>query len=233
MFDVDIEQLTQDLELSKEVAKKVFSPKFIPFYPSIKEEYDLSYLETLLYGFIDFYLHNSSDKFYFTNQQLADMFGVGYLIISKSIINLNNKKLIKTNYELRNKGGKVRFIQLLQKYKSDYYKSNSPTITKVIENNNKINNNKIEREPSQKSNQNKDLLLNLPEPIIQEMITKFNCSKNQVIEKAEALHDWSLSSGKNKKDWIATLRNALRKDYGKKKSYFDLVQEENPDVVFY
>ena len=50
----------------------IYSPEFIPFYPEIAQNYDLSYTAILLYGFIKFYLTNSTrKKFFFTNKSLA------------------------------------------------------------------------------------------------------------------------------------------------------------------
>jgi hypothetical protein len=92
---------------------------------------------------------------------------------------------------------------------------------------NRIDNRK-ERESEKFSD--KQMLLNLPDFVIEEMVTKFNCDKKQVIQKGEELYDWSLANGKNKKDWVATLRNAIRKDYGKRLTDRELKQKELEEI---
>jgi hypothetical protein len=96
-----------------------------------------------------------------------------------------------------------------------------------------ININALSREdtPKIKKQASLEFLLDLDEDTIQEMTSKFNCTRKQVVSKAEDLYDWALSSGKKKKDYKALLRVAIRSDYGERKSYLDLIREENPDVI--
>ncbi len=68
-------------------------------------------------------------------------------------------------------------------------------------------------------------------------MAKFVITEKEIISKAESLYDWHLSSGKKKKDWIATLRNAIRKDFKQRldrdeymKNYFEELRKEYPHV---
>lgn len=137
------EEERQELEINKANAKLVFSPEFIPYRINIKKEFELSHLETLLYGFIRFYKTAGSGRFYFSNEQLAEILDCSPQSISVSISNLSKKKLLDCGYKVKANGGKIRFIRgvLLEKYESDYQKTNSPTIRKLVGNKNNINNN--------------------------------------------------------------------------------------------
>jgi hypothetical protein len=137
------EEEKQQHEINEINAKKVFLPEFIPYYPAIKKQFDLSDIETLLYGFIRFYLANSSDRFYFTNEQLANLFSVSTKTISLAIGSLNDKEIIKTGYRIKSGGGQIRFISNITIVHSPTGKNVTSVITKGNGNNNKIKENKI------------------------------------------------------------------------------------------
>jgi len=61
-----------------------------------------------------------------------------------------------------------------------------------------------------------DFLLSLNEETILEFLENFNCSRTQIIKKAQDLYDWCETNGKRKKNHKSFLRSALRKDYGDK-----------------
>ena len=138
LFTYDENEIEQN-KINKNNAWLLFTPKFIPFYPKLLELW-LSINESLVFWFIDFYLQNSSDKFYFTNEQIWKLFWFWEQNTSNIIKRLKDKWLIETKYRLKANWWKIRFIQKLY---SDYNKNYSQSITKVIDNNNKINNNKI------------------------------------------------------------------------------------------
>jgi len=139
IYDEDKEQ---ENKINKENAKLLFTPKFIPFYPHLIKLW-LWLAECLVYGFIDFYLQSPESRFYFTNEQIGGVFWLWEQHISNCIKSLKDKDIIKCEYKVRSNGWKIRFIQLKQKLYSDYNNNYTQSITKVIDNNNKINNNKI------------------------------------------------------------------------------------------
>lgn len=150
-------------EIQQETAKLVFTPEFIPYYIDIKKEFSLSHTATLVYGFIRFYLKSSSHKFYFTNNQMAEIIGVNDTHVSEAVTELKKKELISVSYKMKSGGGKVRFItwvygRLREKPKSDFGKSRSrdeaTTSGKAEDNKNSKDNNIKENFLS-----NKDLLL--------------------------------------------------------------------------
>lgn len=123
----------------------IYNPEFIPFYPEIQKKYNLNNKETLLYGFIRFYISTLPDKeFYFSNESLSKIFNISTTQISIHINNLAKKcPEIEITYKIKANGGKIRFIKFRNKenLKSDFKKTLSLTLRKLKENNNKINNN--------------------------------------------------------------------------------------------
>jgi len=130
----------QENAINRENAKRVFNPKFIPYYPNIARKYKLTVTETLIYGFIDFYTSNGSGRFYFTNEQIAEIIDCSIDTASKSIVKLNKLGLIEVSRTIRAGGGQIRFVKIP---KSDLGKSLVETKENVGTNNNKINKNNI------------------------------------------------------------------------------------------
>lgn len=143
---MDYQKIIQENEILKETANLVYTPEFIPYYPKIAKKYSLTKNEALLYGFIRFYLANAGEnaKFFFTNEQLIEILEdkkkLTVTAISLMIKSLCEKKLIDVKYTIKANGGKIRYITLLN---SDFKSTLSRTLSKVKENNNKINNNII------------------------------------------------------------------------------------------
>ena len=138
LFTYNENEIEQN-KINKNNAWLLFTPKFIPFYPRLLEMW-LTINESLVFWFIDFYLQNSSDKFYFTNEQIWKLFWFWEQNTSLIIKKLKEKWFIDTSYRLKANWWKIRFIKNLY---SDYKNFYSPTIKKFIDNNNKINNNNI------------------------------------------------------------------------------------------
>lgn len=141
----------EENKIAKANAELVFTPKFIPFYPQLKRNFGLSWLETIIFGFVEFYLTNSeSKKFYFTNKQLSEVTGadVSDVQISNSLKTLREKGLLQCNYKIRAGGGRIRFIEnfnshIKENFKYNIKKTLNITKRKLKTNNNKIKDNKI------------------------------------------------------------------------------------------
>lgn len=131
--------------MNMEKSPTIYSPEFIPFYPEIQKKYKLNDKETLIYGFIRFYISTSPEKeFYFSNENLSEIFGISTTQISIYINSLAKKcPEIEITYRIKADGGKIRYIKFRNKenLNSDFKKTLSPTLRKLKENNNKINNN--------------------------------------------------------------------------------------------
>lgn len=89
----------------------VLRPKFIPVYPWMMRNY--SYLECIVYGFIDFFLANNN-QFYCTDEQLAEILWTSTKSISRSIATLKKWNLIETEQKWKQKWWTFRVIKLKQ-----------------------------------------------------------------------------------------------------------------------
>jgi predicted transcriptional regulator len=143
----------QENRINRANAQLVFSPKFIPFYPELFK-FGLSNTEILIFGFIDFYMSNSTGRFYFTNEQIAQIVGCAVDTASRAISKLHKLQLLKITRKIRAGGGSIRFItkvyqipRLDKNYKSDSTKTTNQTRQKLQTNNNKIKENKIKTNP--------------------------------------------------------------------------------------
>lgn len=139
LFTYD-ENEKQEQEIDKTNAKLIFSPKFIPIYPNLLDRLTLT--EALLFWFIDFYKSNSSDRMYFTNEQLGKILHCSSDTASRSIISLEKQWYIKTSRKMRAWWGQIRFITDIL-HSSNYTNCLVATSENLQTNNNKINDNKI------------------------------------------------------------------------------------------
>lgn len=125
----------------------IYSPEFIPFYPEIAQNYNLNVTETLLYGFIRFYLQRSKNTFFFTNKQLAKVIKsnkeLSETSISIAINKLISVGLIDVKYKIKANGGKIRNIIFLN---SEFKKTETPSLRKLKGNNNNIKYTNISKE---------------------------------------------------------------------------------------
>jgi len=164
------EEERQENLINKENAEAIFSPEFIPFYTDIKKEFGLSYAETIIYGFIRYYmwLKKVKGRFYFTNQHIAEMLDCSSNLVNIAINKLSQLKLIEKSHKIKAGGGTIRFVTKVRTSETLYYeyqKSDTHSIRNLIANNNKINKNKInnniytsdkETKPERKVKENKE-----------------------------------------------------------------------------
>lgn len=104
--------------INKEQAELILKPKFIPLYTFMLHEW-FSLIEATLFWFIDFFLSNN-DRFYCTNEQLAEMLNVSENTISTAIKSLKDRWLLEISYKMRGWWGKIRFIHLATPKNCEY-----------------------------------------------------------------------------------------------------------------
>jgi len=138
----DVIGFEQIIPEEKEKEPDIYNLQYLVYRLDIQREYKLSDLETKVISFILSY-SSVSDSFYFGNNSLARIFDKGEQSICNAVTLLEEKGLISCSYRIKSNGGKIRYIRLLKNSESEYKKNYSPNIRKVIKNNNKINNNKI------------------------------------------------------------------------------------------
>lgn len=104
------EEEREEARLNKMNAELVLKPKFIPLYPKLLQNgYGL--MESVLFGFIDFFLSNNN-RFYCTNEQLAELFNCSPQTISTAIKSLEDRWNIVLHKKRKAWGGTIRFITL-------------------------------------------------------------------------------------------------------------------------
>lgn len=101
-------------QADKAHAKILFTPEFIPFYMDVQKQYGLSMIETLLYGFVRFFLNNSGKKFFFSDEQISEILNCSMKTTSKAIKKLRDEGIIQTSYRMRAGGGRVRFVSFTE-----------------------------------------------------------------------------------------------------------------------
>ena len=104
------EEEQEENKIAKNNAALVLKPKFIPLYPKMLDD-GYSLMEALILWFIDFFLQNN-DRFYCTNEQLAQLFRCSEPTISTAIKNLERRWDIKLHKKMKAWGGTVRFLTL-------------------------------------------------------------------------------------------------------------------------
>lgn len=133
------EEEREEARLNKMNAELVLKPKFIPLYPKLLQNgYGL--MESVLLGFIDFFL-GSNDRFYCTNEQLAELFNCSTQTISNAIKSLEGRWNIVLHKKIRAWWGTIRFITLgnqkiwFWEIKKPDYIYNKKIENKIIDNN--------------------------------------------------------------------------------------------------
>lgn len=104
------EEEKQQNEINENNAKLIFTPEFIPYRVDIKNAFDLSPIETVIYGFIRFYLARGTNPFYFRNDQIATVVGTSESTVEKSMSALIKKKIIKVAHRIKAGGGISRRV---------------------------------------------------------------------------------------------------------------------------
>lgn len=104
------EEEQEENKIAKNNAKLPLKPKFVPVYPELLWNW-YSVMEALLFGFIEFFLSNN-DRFYCTNEQLAELFSCSEPTISTAMKNLEARWDIKIHKKMKAWWGTIRFLSL-------------------------------------------------------------------------------------------------------------------------
>lgn len=138
----------QEKEIHSSNAKSVYNPEFIPFYADIARTFELTHIETVIYGFIRFYSRFNSNRFYFTDEQLAYIAMCNDSTAGKAVNKLKKVGLLTVHHKIKAGGGTIRFVEFSTRFKSasspDWtrFKSASDPLQKRT-NKNKINKNNL------------------------------------------------------------------------------------------
>lgn len=178
----------------------------------------LGALELKLASFIHTY---KGDRFYFSNEHLAEILNSSERSISRAISELTKKALIGVDYEIKAGGGKVRFIRSLIQIQLEGLatsgESDSPKVASRIYK--EVKDNKLKDNKLKEIYKEKDLVSVSTEPLVsqsecQEIADRYGVPVSFVLSKLDDMSNWYESNPrKNKRsNWVATLRNFVKKD---------------------
>ena len=128
--------------------------RFLVLPDFIYSDSRLNATDIKVYSFINSY---KGDKFYFTNEQLSQMFNIGDDSITRSISRLVKFGYIEAVYETKAAGGQVRFIKNLKDSASDTATLRSQTTQQCGGKDNKTKESNTSSKEDGESNFNKDL----------------------------------------------------------------------------
>lgn len=198
LFTYDEEE-KQNNEIKSNNAGLVLTPKFVPVDCVWLKGLWLNPIDKQLYGFIDFFLYYNN-KFYCTNEQLAELFEVSENTIWNSMSKLEEKWLIKLHYRIKAGWWKIRFVCMTHKICESYTQNLGDIENKKIENK-KNNKNSIKHSTQQLGGHWSDGLT-LSENVIEWLIEYNNIRKKKlekltdkwrqlVINKLKTLWHWT------------------------------------------
>jgi len=197
-----MEEIQQN-EINENNAKLLFKPKFIPLYTELLELW-LSINEALVYWFIDFYLQNENDKFYFTNEQIWSIFWFWWKNTSLLIGKLKDKWLIETSYKIKANWWKIRFIKKVNSDCKNFYSQNRKIFTN---NNNNINNNNININSKELIEKSEDFSLSNDKKE-----NFWNLEINNILETLKKLNNWLIDwTVKEQRNYWKLLRDKIQK----------------------
>lgn len=208
------EEERQEVMINKANAAAVFRPQFIPVDPELLQV--LTPYEAIILGFIRFFTANAERRFYFTNDQIAEMLNCSNDTITKAVKKLKELDLISVSRSVRSGGGQIRFIRpdleksRLRKFLScNSENSLVATQKKPVSNKNKIKEKDIDKSISQKKRFQKPTIEEITEYCLER---KNNVDPQRFYDHYES-NGWKV--GRNAmKNWRAAVRTWERSDYG-------------------
>lgn len=207
-----------DISPAVETQTDIYKLRYLVIPEFLYADDRLSALQLKVAAFIYSY---SGDTFYFSNDQLAQMFHCGEWAISMAVKKLIELKYIAVDYKVKAQGGQLRYItRLVPTPKSDLCDRQSQTCANakvdiIKENNLKENNLKEEerKPPSgvKKEEASLEYLLHLSDDEMLALTEKFKLTTQTIQDEAEVAYNWVKSKGKRYADYRAFLRNWLHK----------------------
>ncbi len=210
------------VEQSFEEEPSIYDLQYLVYRLDLQKQFSLSDLETKIISFILSY-KSVSNRFYFGNGSLAKLFDKSERSISRSIGILEEKCLIKTSHTIMAGGGEIRFISIDENLSQGWTKTASEDGHECLENNNKINNNKINTiskdigdKPAKvdKSINSDTLFLNKTDDTLKRRKEYGNSGINECIGYLGGKLGASLDgSVKENRQYCYLLLNKMKKDY--------------------
>jgi len=203
------EEEKQQNDINRANAELVFNSAYLTV-PMELLRLGLSGNEVLILAFVNSWLCEHPNRFYFSNKRLSKMFNLTEVGVSKILKRLTNAGYIQMSYKRKADGGQIRFINVPTYTNFNYQlkQSISSNLNKVYGSNNNINNNNIrEKENSQKIKKP-----DITREQVEELSKTLEISQEAVIRWYQRIKDYELSKGKKPyKDYPATIRNWVRR----------------------
>lgn len=240
LFTYDENEQEQN-KINKNNAELVLNPKFIPLYPKILQN-GFWLIEAILFGFIDFFLENTNNKFYCTNEQMAQLLNCSEHTISTAIKNLEQKWVIVLHKKIRAGWWVIRFITKwnLENAKIAFWEMwNLHWIyNKKIENKKIIINNNTEQSSEIKTEPKIEILWLNNSTLVDEEKEKSSAKKEKEIQelwKREKI-DYLINQIKSICDWMniaydKTMDRQFAKHILTAKEYGEFCEKINQDRI--
>ena len=197
LFTYDESEQEQN-KINNNNANLVLKPRFIPLYPKLLQEW-YWLMESVLFWFITFFI-DTNDRFYCTNEQLAQLFNCSTQTISTAIKSLESRWDIVLHKKIRAGGWTIRFITLgNQKIWFWEIKKSHQIDNKIIDNKKIIINNNTELQDNSEFSDLKEISLSLWNSILKEK------------EKSSAKKEKEITVAIN---WFISEIKSICNDYG-------------------
>lgn len=208
------EEQQQEAEINKANASLVFTPEFVPYYFKEVWHFKLSPQEAIVYGFIRFFVLNSKGRFYFSDEDIAQIFRSTPNSINNTIAKLKKVGAIETRTKVKSGGGTIRFVTRVHQVvdsESTIRLTENPSNGGFLLNKNKINKNKINKEKINKK-ESFSSLKDLSESHLQEIADAYQVPVSFVISKLDDLKNYCEGNGRRYKNYYSTLKAWVKKD---------------------
>lgn len=189
-----------------------FKLRFLVLPDFVYSDNRLNATDIKVYSFINSY---KGEKFYFTNEQLAEMFNLSVKTISVSFSRLVDFGYIKTDYQFKGDGGKIRFVVNLRHYdvvKSEITNSLTQKLRTRNDKDNKVKVNKVKETIYTNGHKKYSSLKDITELEIGEIATKYKVPVGFVQLQLEKMSNWCEAKGKSYKNYKMALSNWVLMD---------------------
>ena len=138
------EEEKQQNDINRANAELIFNSAYLTV-PMELLRLGLSGNEVLILAFVNSWLCEHPNRFYFSNKRLSKMFNLTEVGVSKILKRLTNAGYIQMSYKRKADGGQIRFINVPTYTNFNYQlkQSISSNLNKVYGSNNNISNNNI------------------------------------------------------------------------------------------
>ena len=234
-YDMDVsehlftysEEEKQNNEINSNNSKLLLNIKYLVI-PIFVFRIGLTGNEAILYAFVYNWISNGDKRFYFTNEQLAELFNISETSISNILKSLKSKKLINIVYKMKTGGGRIKFISLQNQEslyskvkKVDFHENQESLCSKIK----KVDGSNISISNDNISNNNIDVFSKKKQKFIKPTLEELKEFIKQNNINIDAEYFYYLYEGVGWvagrtpiKNWQAKVRSWARRDFNSQKN---------------